>query len=85
MKKQITLRIDEDVLDWFKSGGKGYQGRMNDALRNHFRLKSGKCYHDVAEYYDDIPDKIDNIISKASISHDNFFKPMPKTGKKKGA
>ena len=89
MKKQITLRIDEDVLDWFKSQGKGYQSKMNDALRSHFLLKSGKGYHDVAEYYDDIPDKIDNIISKVSINtssaqHD-YFKPMPKTanGKKR--
>lgn len=32
-KKQITLRIDEDVLDWFKSGGDGYQTRINAVLR----------------------------------------------------
>jgi uncharacterized protein (DUF4415 family) len=32
-KQQITLRIDADVLDWFKATGKGYQTRMNDELR----------------------------------------------------
>jgi len=32
-KKQITLRIDEDVLEWFKARGEGYQTRMNAVLR----------------------------------------------------
>lgn len=33
IKKQITIKIDADVLDWLKSGGKGYQTRMNAILR----------------------------------------------------
>ncbi len=33
VKQQVTARIDADVLDWLKSGGKGYQGRMNAILR----------------------------------------------------
>jgi uncharacterized protein (DUF4415 family) len=32
-KKQIALRIDEDVLEWFKAQGPGYQTRMNAVLR----------------------------------------------------
>ena len=32
-KKQITLRIDSDILDWFKRQGKGYQTMMNAVLR----------------------------------------------------
>jgi len=32
-KQQITLRIDADVLDWFRATGKGYQTRINSALR----------------------------------------------------
>jgi uncharacterized protein (DUF4415 family) len=32
-KTQITLRIDSDVLDWFKRSGKGYQTRINMLLR----------------------------------------------------
>jgi uncharacterized protein (DUF4415 family) len=32
-KRQITLRIDPDVLDWFKRQGRGYQTRINAALR----------------------------------------------------
>jgi len=33
IKKQITARLDADVLHWLKSKGKGYQTRMNDLLR----------------------------------------------------
>ena len=33
VKKQITARLDADVLHWLKSKGKGYQTRMNAILR----------------------------------------------------
>ncbi|MCI6086060.1 BrnA antitoxin family protein [Selenomonas sp.] len=33
-KKQITLKIDADVLEAYRETGKGYQTRMNEALRN---------------------------------------------------
>ncbi|MGH9361842.1 MAG: BrnA antitoxin family protein [Thermoanaerobaculia bacterium] len=32
-KAQITLRIDSDVLEWYRSKGTGYQTRMNAILR----------------------------------------------------
>jgi uncharacterized protein (DUF4415 family) len=32
-KKQITLRIDADVLAWFREQGAGYQSRINQLLR----------------------------------------------------
>ena len=32
-KSQVTLRIDADVLQWFKETGKGYQTRINSLLR----------------------------------------------------
>ena len=32
-KKQLTIRLDEDVLDWLKRHGKGYQTRINRILR----------------------------------------------------
>ncbi len=31
-KRQLTLRLDPDVIDAFKATGPGWQGRMNDAL-----------------------------------------------------
>ena len=33
-KVRIALRVDAEVLDWFKSKGPGYQTRMNRVLRN---------------------------------------------------
>jgi len=35
IKKQITLRVDQDVLDWFRAQGAGYQSAINSALRGH--------------------------------------------------
>lgn len=32
-KKQLTLRLDTDVLAWFRATGKGYQSRMNAVLK----------------------------------------------------
>jgi len=32
-KKQLTIRLDTDVLDWLKGHGKGYQTRINRILR----------------------------------------------------
>ena len=32
-KTQVTLPIDNDVLEWFKSRGKGYQAQINQLLR----------------------------------------------------
>lgn len=33
IKKPVTLRVDADVLAWFKKQGRGYQTRINRALR----------------------------------------------------
>ena len=33
IKKPLTIRIDADVLAWFKRQGSGYQTRMNRVLR----------------------------------------------------
>ena len=32
-KAQVTLRIDDEVLEWFKSQGRGYQTQINSLLR----------------------------------------------------
>ncbi len=32
-KTQITLRLDEDLIDFFRQTGSGYQTRINNALR----------------------------------------------------
>lgn len=32
-KKRITIRLDEDIIEYFKQQGSGYQTRINDVLR----------------------------------------------------
>ncbi|WP_425230690.1 BrnA antitoxin family protein [Sphingomonas sp.] len=32
-KRQVTLRLDPDVVERFRAGGPGWQGRINEALR----------------------------------------------------
>ncbi len=32
-KQMVSLRLDRDVLDWFKRQGKGYQTKINAVLR----------------------------------------------------
>jgi uncharacterized protein (DUF4415 family) len=41
VKQQLTLRIDADVIDWFRREGTGYQSRMNAALREYVSRKRG--------------------------------------------
>lgn len=38
-KKAISIRVDEDVLDYFKNEGAGYQRRMNAVLRSYMQQK----------------------------------------------
>ena len=40
VKRQITARVDADVLDWLKSHGKGYQSRINAILRREMLTSS---------------------------------------------
>lgn len=32
-KAQLTIRLDQDVLDWFRNQGAGYQTQINSLLR----------------------------------------------------
>jgi len=34
-KETITIRVDSDVLGWFKRQGRGYQTRINQILRRY--------------------------------------------------
>ena len=33
-KRQLTIRLDGDVIEWFKAQGTGYQSRINAVLRS---------------------------------------------------
>jgi len=41
-KKAISIRVDEDVLDFFKQDGTGYQRRMNAVLRSYMEQRRKK-------------------------------------------
>ncbi len=34
-KKALSIRLDADVIDWFKEEGKGYQTKINAVLRSY--------------------------------------------------
>lgn len=38
-KKQMTVRFDSDVVDWFKARGRGYQTHMNAVLREYVKAQ----------------------------------------------
>ncbi|MCJ2082263.1 BrnA antitoxin family protein [Methylobacterium sp. J-090] len=40
-KAAISIRLDEDVLDFFKRSGAGYQSRINAVLRSYMQAKGG--------------------------------------------
>ena len=40
-KKSLSIRLDPDVLEWFKHQGKGYQTRINAVLRMYMETKIG--------------------------------------------
>ena len=42
LKRPTSLRIDPDVLAFFKAGGKGYQTRMNAVLRSYMEHRLRK-------------------------------------------
>jgi uncharacterized protein (DUF4415 family) len=39
-KATVTMRMDKDVLEWFKAQGKGYQTRINALLRAYMDSKA---------------------------------------------
>ena len=38
-KEMVNMRLDREVLDWFRSGGKGYQSRINAVLSSYVRSR----------------------------------------------
>lgn len=42
-KEPISLRVDEDVLAWFRANGPGYQSRMNAVLRKFMTAMQRKA------------------------------------------
>jgi uncharacterized protein (DUF4415 family) len=41
-KEQISIRLDKDMLEWFRARGKGYQREINALLRAYMEAHQGK-------------------------------------------
>jgi uncharacterized protein (DUF4415 family) len=41
-KQLVSLRLDADVLRWFKRTGAGYQSRIGDVLRRHVQRSAAR-------------------------------------------
>ncbi|MBU2515576.1 BrnA antitoxin family protein [bacterium] len=39
-KTKVTIRLDNDVINWFKSHGKGYQTKINTVLKSYIQAQS---------------------------------------------
>jgi len=92
MKTRITIRVDDDVLEWFKSQGRGYQTLINKILSDYCkdRMEVKTAANKIRKIFKE-PSKADKIISDTlekrgckrvmTSSGDPFFKPNQKTGK----
>lgn len=40
VKRQLTIRFDPEIIEWFKSSGRGYQSKMNKVLRDYIENHS---------------------------------------------
>jgi len=48
-KKSLTIRLDSDVLDWFKAQGKGYQTMINAVLKSYVNSQYNESENKSAE------------------------------------
>jgi uncharacterized protein (DUF4415 family) len=42
IKKPVTIRLDADVLEWFRNEGPGYQTRINQLLRRFMEVQKSR-------------------------------------------
>ncbi len=41
LKVAMSIRVDDDVMEWFRAQGKGWQTRMNSVLRAYAKAHGG--------------------------------------------
>ena len=46
VKQIVTIRLDVDMLEWFKSAGPGYQTRINQVLREYMEAQRAAATQD---------------------------------------
>ena len=53
IKQPITIRLDADVLEWFRSQGPGYQTRINRLLRRYMEVNQQRNWsQSMAQVFD---------------------------------
>lgn len=63
-KKRITIRLDEDVVDFFKQQGSGYQSRINKVLRSYVLTQKMRAF---AEQQDEVLQMM-SLLGKGTVS-----------------
>ena len=48
-KQHVSMRLDAEVLDWFRKQGQGYQTRINAVLRAYVRARKNDATDSVAK------------------------------------
>ncbi len=52
VKERMTLRLDSDVVKFFRGTGRGFQTRMNDVLRCYMHARLSEMIKDTTRYRD---------------------------------
>lgn len=60
-KQQITMRIDEDVVKFFRTTGQGYQTKMNDVLRAYMQSRLAGVVVDGSRFERYVEDREDGL------------------------
>src|SRR5262249_4708571 len=71
VKQQLTLRLDSDVVAWFKShttASEGYQTRINQALREYVRGQASRTRRSRAKPYTLVMQKGDRGIARQLVA-----------------
>lgn len=57
VKERMTLRLDSDVVKFFRGTGQGFQTRMNDVLRCYMHARLSSMIEDGSRYREHIDDE----------------------------
>ena len=95
MKKRITIRLDEDILEYYKTMGKNYQSVINVTLRecmsrsketvSEYKKNSSEIRKYKKPSGERVIRTVDDVFKRVNehqVSNERFFRPMPKKGKK---
>ena len=80
-KEHINIRIDADVLSWFKQTGRGWQTRMNNVLRAFVESRRPREEH----RFQQVISEMDCLVSKRVQTRAEGVRPCTWSGLRKSA